>query len=101
MAKLFAAETAMEVTTKAVQLHGGYGYTRDYPVEILDGGEFLWAQGVSIRALIHDVLYFVRTDSNGKGRVFTQNHRGNTTVLMGEGIAYDTVAATEVILLLK
>jgi butyryl-CoA dehydrogenase len=32
-AKLFAAETAMEVTTKAVQLFGGYGYTRDYPVE--------------------------------------------------------------------
>lgn len=33
MAKLFAAETAMEMTTKAVQFHGGYGYTRDYPVE--------------------------------------------------------------------
>ena len=33
MAKLFAAEVAMEVTTKCVQLHGGYGYTRDYPVE--------------------------------------------------------------------
>lgn len=33
MAKLFAADTAMEVTTKAVQLHGGYGYTKDYPVE--------------------------------------------------------------------
>ncbi|MGI6730970.1 MAG: acyl-CoA dehydrogenase [Anaerovoracaceae bacterium] len=33
MAKLFAAETAMYVTTKAVQLHGGYGYTMDYPVE--------------------------------------------------------------------
>lgn len=32
-AKLFAAETAMEVTTKAVQYHGGYGYTREYPVE--------------------------------------------------------------------
>nr|WP_307775300.1 acyl-CoA dehydrogenase [uncultured Cetobacterium sp.] len=32
-AKLFAAEAAMEVTTKAVQLHGGYGYTREYPVE--------------------------------------------------------------------
>ena len=32
-AKLFCAETAMEVTTKAVQLHGGYGYTREYPVE--------------------------------------------------------------------
>ena len=33
MAKLYAAETAMEVTNKAVQLHGGYGYTREYPVE--------------------------------------------------------------------
>ena len=33
MAKLFAAETAMSVTTKCVQLHGGYGYTRDYPLE--------------------------------------------------------------------
>ncbi len=33
MAKLHAAETAMSVTTKAVQLHGGYGYTREYPVE--------------------------------------------------------------------
>ena len=33
MAKLFAAETAMAVTTKCVQYHGGYGYTKDYPVE--------------------------------------------------------------------
>ena len=33
MAKLYAAETAMFVTTKCVQLHGGYGYTKDYPVE--------------------------------------------------------------------
>lgn len=33
MAKLFASETAMMVTTKAIQLHGGYGYTREYPVE--------------------------------------------------------------------
>jgi butyryl-CoA dehydrogenase len=33
MAKLFAAETAMAVTTKCVQFHGGYGYTKDYPVE--------------------------------------------------------------------
>ena len=32
-AKLFAAEVAMEVTTKAVQIHGGYGYTKEYPVE--------------------------------------------------------------------
>lgn len=33
MCKLFASEVAMEVTTKAVQFHGGYGYTREYPVE--------------------------------------------------------------------
>lgn len=32
-AKLFASEVAMEVTTKCVQLHGGYGYTREYPIE--------------------------------------------------------------------
>lgn len=33
MAKLFAAENAMAVTTECVQLFGGYGYTREYPVE--------------------------------------------------------------------
>jgi len=33
MAKLYASETAMWVTTKAVQIHGGYGYSREYPVE--------------------------------------------------------------------
>lgn len=33
MAKLFSSETAMWVTTKAIQIHGGYGYTIDYPVE--------------------------------------------------------------------
>ena len=33
MAKLYAAEVAMEVASQAVQLHGGYGYTREYDVE--------------------------------------------------------------------
>jgi butyryl-CoA dehydrogenase len=33
MAKLFASETAMWTTTKAVQIHGGYGYVTDFPVE--------------------------------------------------------------------
>jgi len=33
MAKLYASETAMAVTTKCVQLFGGYGYTREYPAE--------------------------------------------------------------------
>ncbi len=35
MAKCFAADTAMEVTTNAVQILGGYGYMKDYPVEKL------------------------------------------------------------------
>ena len=33
MAKLMASDTAMRVTTDAVQLHGGYGYMQEYPVE--------------------------------------------------------------------
>ena len=33
MAKLFASETAMQVTTDAVQIFGGYGYCKEYPVE--------------------------------------------------------------------
>lgn len=33
MAKLFASKAAVEVTTEAIQIFGGYGYTKDYPVE--------------------------------------------------------------------
>ncbi|MDP7179721.1 MAG: acyl-CoA dehydrogenase family protein [Candidatus Woesearchaeota archaeon] len=33
MAKLYGAEVAMEVTRKAIQIHGGYGYMKDYPLE--------------------------------------------------------------------
>ena len=33
MAKLFATDAAMRVTTDAIQVHGGYGYTQDFPVE--------------------------------------------------------------------
>ncbi|WP_439744276.1 acyl-CoA dehydrogenase AcdA [Bacillus pseudomycoides] len=33
MSKVFAGDTAMKVTTEAVQVFGGYGYTKDYPVE--------------------------------------------------------------------
>ena len=33
MAKLMAGDTAMKVTTEAVQVYGGYGYTKDYPVK--------------------------------------------------------------------
>ena len=33
MAKLFASETSMRITYDAIQIHGGYGYSREYPVE--------------------------------------------------------------------
>jgi butyryl-CoA dehydrogenase len=33
IAKLFCSELAMRATIKAIQIHGGYGYTKDYPVE--------------------------------------------------------------------
>jgi len=33
MAKVFAAEVSRDVVNKALQIHGGYGYTRDYPLE--------------------------------------------------------------------
>ncbi|MGM0842413.1 MAG: acyl-CoA dehydrogenase [Bacillota bacterium] len=35
MAKLFASKTAVEVSTEAIQVYGGYGYTKEYPVERL------------------------------------------------------------------
>ena len=35
MAKLFASETAMKVTVEAVQIHGGYGFVKEYHVERL------------------------------------------------------------------
>lgn len=35
MAKMFASDAAMEVTTDAVQIFGGYGFSREYPVERL------------------------------------------------------------------
>ena len=33
MAKVFASETAVKCATKALQVHGGYGYTREFPIE--------------------------------------------------------------------
>jgi alkylation response protein AidB-like acyl-CoA dehydrogenase len=33
MAKLFASEMVNRITAKALQMHGGYGFTKDYPVE--------------------------------------------------------------------
>jgi alkylation response protein AidB-like acyl-CoA dehydrogenase len=61
MAKLFASEAAMWVTTQAVQIFGGYGYMRDYPVEKLmrDAKATELVAGTSdlLRARIAEELY--------------------------------------------
>ncbi len=69
---------------------------RDYPLEYLENSEFVWAQGYSLRALVGDVLYFCRND-----KVYTLNFRERDTIFRGNGIAYDTIEATEIVLLLK
>ena len=74
---------------------------RDYPLEYLENSDFVWVQGYSLRALVGDVLYFCRVDRDGNGKVFTLNYRERDTIFRGNGIAYDTIEATEVVLLLQ
>src|SRR5687767_11674010 len=61
MAKVFASETAMWVSTQAVQIFGGYGYMRDYPVEKImrdaKAMELLEGANELIRVEIAEALY--------------------------------------------
>jgi alkylation response protein AidB-like acyl-CoA dehydrogenase len=61
MAKVFASDTAMWVTTEAVQIFGGYGYMRDYPVEKLmreaKATEMLEGTNETLRVRIARELY--------------------------------------------
>jgi alkylation response protein AidB-like acyl-CoA dehydrogenase len=61
MAKLFATTTAMDVTTQAVQVYGGYGYMRDYPVEKLmrdaKAMEILGGANELLRVAVAEALY--------------------------------------------
>jgi alkylation response protein AidB-like acyl-CoA dehydrogenase len=61
MAKVFASETAMWVTTQAVQIYGGYGYMRDYPVEKLmrdaKATELMEGSNEALRVFIADSMY--------------------------------------------
>ena len=72
MAKRFAADTAMEVTTDAVQIFGGYGYMKEYPVEKLmrDAKLYQIYEGTSqIQRLViaRDVLIPEATDARAPG----------------------------------
>ena len=61
MAKLFASESAMAITTDAVQIFGGYGYMRDYPVEKLmrdaKATELLAGASALLRVRVAETLY--------------------------------------------
>lgn len=69
---------------------------RDYPLDYLKNSDFVWVQGYSLRALVGDVLYFCYND-----KVYTLNFRERDAIFRGNGIAYDTIEATEIVLLLK
>ena len=55
-AKLFASETAMWVTTKAIQIHGGYGYMREYTVERLFRDARLYPIGGGTDEVMKEIL---------------------------------------------
>ena len=61
MAKVFASETAMWVSNQAVQIFGGYGYMRDYPVEKLmrdaKATEMMEGSNEEVRTILADALY--------------------------------------------
>ena len=61
MAKVVSTETAMDVTTQAVQVYGGYGYMRDYPVEKLmrdaKAMEILGGANELLRVAVAEALY--------------------------------------------
>ena len=52
-------------------------------------------------ALVNDVLYFRYKDSDGNMRAYTLDYRKRKTLIRGGEVAYDTIAATEVYLIMK
>ena len=52
-------------------------------------------------ALVNDVLYFRYKDSDGNMHAYNLDYRKRTTLIRGDEVAYDTIAATEVYLIMK
>ena len=74
--------------------------TVDYTTEMLVGHDPIFVRGCQICALVGDVLYLKCKDRNGEPDILTVDYRQGDRVLLGDGIAYDTVEATRVVLLL-
>lgn len=72
-----------------------------YTPEELSEHAPIWVEGAEICALANDVLHLRYQNKDGEQRVFTLDYRKRSYTSIGEGIAYDTVSATKVILLLK
>jgi len=73
----------------------------EYTSEELDGRSPLWIHGEEVCALVNDVLYCRSEEENGKKRVYTKNFIQKEITMSGDSIAYDTVSATRVSLILK
>lgn len=74
---------------------------RYYTLEQLSACGCIWVEGVAICALVNDVLHFRYTTSKGEKGMYTLDYRERDYIIRGDGIAYDTISATEVILILK
>lgn len=74
---------------------------REYTIQQLSGSEPIWVMKSEICALVNDVLYFRCDDEDGKKRVYTMDYREEKRTMAGDSIAYDTVSAARVVLLLK
>lgn len=72
-----------------------------YPIELLDNQNFLWVEGVALCALVNDVLHLCYTDSKGKKQMFTLDYRERDQIMHGDSIGYDTISATEIVLMLR
>ena len=74
---------------------------REYTIEQLRAFGPLWVYGTEIYALINDTLYLRHTYENGEKNELTMDCQEPSCIMCGDGIAYDTVSATRVSLILK
>ena len=74
---------------------------REYTLEELHNSGPLWVQGTEIYALMNDTLYFRHTSDSGEKSERTMDCQEKSCIMCGDSIAYDTISATRVSLILK
>lgn len=73
----------------------------EYTTDALDGKSPLWIHGEEVCALVNDVLYFRYKGSDGNMHMNTLDYRKRNTIIRGGEVAYDTISATEVYLIVN